>query len=126
MMAADPYQTLGVARNADEAEIKKAYRKLAQQHHPDANRGDANAEERFKEISGAYDVLGDPEKRKKYDELGPNWKQGAEFRPPPGWEQGGFRAHTRGQQCRLDAQPRRGRLGGGATQRDPVARVGSR
>jgi molecular chaperone DnaJ len=65
----DYYQALGVPKNATPAEIKKAYRKLAQKHHPDANRGDASAEERFKEISAAYDVLGDPEKRKSYDEV---------------------------------------------------------
>ena len=63
----DYYAILGVPKNAGQAEIKKAYRKLAQQHHPDANAGNAQAEERFKEISGAYDVLGDEEKRTAYD-----------------------------------------------------------
>jgi len=65
----DYYQTLGVPKNASQSEIKKAYRKLAQQHHPDANAGDPAAEERFKEVSSAYDVLGDAEKRRKYDEV---------------------------------------------------------
>ena len=65
----DYYQVLGAAKNATQAEIKKAYRKLAQQHHPDANQGNKDAEERFKEISAAYDVIGDPEKRKQYDEV---------------------------------------------------------
>jgi molecular chaperone DnaJ len=65
----DYYQVLGVAKNASAAEIKKAYRKLAQQHHPDANPGNKDAEDRFKEISGAYDVLGDEEKRKSYDRV---------------------------------------------------------
>jgi molecular chaperone DnaJ len=65
----DYYQTLGVPKNSTTAEIKKAYRKLAQRFHPDANRGDKDAEERFKEISGAYDVLGDAEKRKAYDRV---------------------------------------------------------
>ena len=65
----DYYQVLAVAKNATQAEIKKAYRKLAQQHHPDANQGNKDAEERFKEISAAYDVIGDPEKRKQYDEV---------------------------------------------------------
>ena len=65
----DYYKVLGVAKNASAAEIKKAYRKLAQQHHPDANPGDTQAEDRFKEISAAYDVLGDEEKRKQYDQV---------------------------------------------------------
>jgi molecular chaperone DnaJ len=65
----DYYQVLGVAKNATQAEIKKAYRTLAQHHHPDANQGNKEAEERFKEISAAYDVIGDPEKRKQYDEV---------------------------------------------------------
>jgi molecular chaperone DnaJ len=65
----DYYSVLGVAKNASASEIKKAYRKLAQQHHPDANAGNAEAEERFKEISAAYDVLGDEEKRKSYDQV---------------------------------------------------------
>src|SRR6266481_1389233 len=82
----DYYESLGVARNASEAEIKKAFRKLAREHHPDVAKDKKKAEEKFKEINEAYEVLSDPAKRKKYDELGPNWKQGAEFRPPPGWE----------------------------------------
>jgi len=71
----DYYQTLGVAKNASEKEIKQAYRKLARKHHPDVNPGDKSAEARFKEINEAYEVLGDPDKRKKYDELGANWRQ---------------------------------------------------
>src|SRR5437016_5774376 len=65
----DYYQVLGVPKNASAAEIKKTYRKLAQQHHPDRNRGNKDAEDRFKEISAAYDVLGDEEKRKAYDRV---------------------------------------------------------
>src|SRR2546422_6961902 len=65
----DYYQVLGVAKNASAAEIKKTYRKLAQRHHPDRNRGNKDAEDRFKEISAAYAVLGDEEKRKQYDQV---------------------------------------------------------
>ena len=79
----DYYTTLGVARTASDDEIRKAFRKLARQFHPDVAKNKATAEEKFKEINEAYEVLGDPEKRKKYDELGANWKSGGEFRPPP-------------------------------------------
>jgi molecular chaperone DnaJ len=65
----DYYKALGVPEGASQKELTKAYRKLARQHHPDTNQGDAKAEERFKEISAAYDVLGDAEKRKEYDEV---------------------------------------------------------
>src|SRR5881296_3210643 len=70
----DYYSTLGVAKTATEKEIKQAYRKLARKHHPDVNPGDKAAESKFKEINEAYEVLGDPPKRKKYDELGANWR----------------------------------------------------
>jgi DnaJ-class molecular chaperone len=70
----DYYSTLGVAKTASEKEIKQAYRKLARKHHPDVNPGDKAAEAKFKEINEAYEVLGDPAKRKKYDELGANWR----------------------------------------------------
>ncbi len=66
-MTTSPYETLGVAKNASAGEIKKAYRKLARQYHPDTNPDDKEAEERFKEVQNAYDVLSDPEKRKQYD-----------------------------------------------------------
>src|SRR4026209_1253632 len=78
----DYYQTLGVAKSASDKEIKQAYRKLARKHHPDVNPGDKAAESKFKEINEAYEVLGDPDKRKKYDELGANWRR---------YEQGGAR-----------------------------------
>src|SRR5438094_10660688 len=84
----DYYESLGVPRTAGEAEIKKAFRKLAREHHPDVAKDKKKAEEKFKEINEAYEVLSDPAKRKKYDELGANWKSGAEFRPPPGWRTG--------------------------------------
>src|SRR3954470_23729757 len=71
----DYYSSLGVAKTASQKEIKAAYRKLARTHHPDVNQNDKGAEGRFKEINEAYEVLGDPDKRKKYDELGANWRQ---------------------------------------------------
>ena len=70
----DYYATLGVTKASTEKEIKQAFRKLARKHHPDVNPGDKQAEARFKEINEAYEVLGDPAKRKKYDELGANWR----------------------------------------------------
>src|ERR671932_2309171 len=70
----DYYQILGVSKTATDKEIKQAYRKLARKHHPDVNPGDKSAEMKFKEINEAYEVLGDPAKRKKYDELGANWR----------------------------------------------------
>src|SRR5215813_9762234 len=82
----DYYEILGVARNATEADIKKAYRKLARKYHPDFNPDNKQAEEKFKQTQEAYEVLSDAEKRQKYDRLGANWKAGAEFTPPPNWE----------------------------------------
>ncbi|HEX9006141.1 MAG TPA: J domain-containing protein, partial [Bacteroidota bacterium] len=85
----DYYTTLGVGRDASEEEIKRAFRALARKYHPDVAKDKATAEERFKEINEAYEVLSDPQKRKLYNELGANWKQGAAPPPPPG---GGARA----------------------------------
>src|SRR5215471_10799394 len=71
----DYYEVLGVPRTASQKEIKAAFRKLARKHHPDVNPDDPGAAEQFKEVNEAHEVLGDPEKRKKYDQLGPNWEQ---------------------------------------------------
>ena len=88
----DYYQTLGVSKTATQAEVKSAFRKLARQHHPDTAKDKKAAEEKFKEINEAYEVLGDPEKRKRYDEFGADWQHGPQQRP--GWQRpsgaGGF------------------------------------
>lgn len=81
----DYYEVLGVSRTAGPDEIRKVYRRLARQYHPDVNKN-PGAENRFKEVAEAYAVLSDPQKRKRYDEVGANYQAGQEFRPPPGWE----------------------------------------
>jgi curved DNA-binding protein len=90
----DYYEVLGVERKASAEEIQKAYRKLARKYHPDLNKT-KEAEDRFKEVNEANEVLSDPEKRKRYDLLGSNYKAGQDFQPPPGWEQraGGHQFH---------------------------------
>src|SRR4029077_19512981 len=81
----DYYETLGVPKTATEDEIRSAFRKLARKHHPDVAKDKKAAEEKFKEINEAYEVLGDPEKRKKYDQLGADWNRPGGFQPPPQW-----------------------------------------
>src|SRR5258706_887481 len=83
----DYYATLGVERTAPQDAIKKAYRKLARRYHPDVSK-EADAEARFKEVSEAYEALSDPEKRAAYDDVGRRYREGGEFRPPPGWDSG--------------------------------------
>src|SRR5260370_4894251 len=81
----DYYETLGVAKTASDNEIRTAFRKLARKYHPDVAKDKKAAEEKFKQINEAYEVLSDPEKRKKYDRLGANWNQPGGFQPPPQW-----------------------------------------
>src|SRR5215813_2977748 len=100
----DYYEVLGIKRDASEDEIKKAYRKLARKFHPDLNPGDKTAEEQFKSLQEAYDVLSNSENRKLYDQYGDDWRAvkagAAAGAPPPGWE--GSQRSTR------DAGPRAG------------------
>ena len=132
----DYYAVLGVPKNASAAEVKKAYRKLAQQHHPDTKQGDPDAENRFKEISAAYDVLGDAEKRKAYDQVremsasgfGPGFGRpgpgGLAGPPEPG--SAGWRAVRAGQRRRHRRSVRRPLRRGGATERPPPRRAAGR
>ncbi|MEO0972641.1 MAG: DnaJ domain-containing protein, partial [Pseudomonadota bacterium] len=86
MQYKDYYAIMGVARDASQEAIKQAYRKLARKYHPDRSEA-ADAEQRFKEVGEAYEVLKDPEKRRAYDTLGSNYRPGQEFHPPPNWDQ---------------------------------------
>jgi len=113
----DYYKILGMARTATADEIKKAYRRLARKFHPDVSK-EANAEQKFKEVQEAYEVLKDPEKRAAYDQLGSEWKSGEQFRPPPDWG-GGFE---------FRGGPRQGRAGarGGARHAEEFEEAGVR
>jgi curved DNA-binding protein len=83
----DYYRVLGLERTATQEDIKRSYRKLARQYHPDVSKH-SDAEDRFKEVGEAYEVLKDPEKRAAYDRLGSHWQTGQEFQPPPNWDEG--------------------------------------
>jgi curved DNA-binding protein len=136
----DYYGVLGVDRKAGADDIKKAYRRLARKYHPDVN-SDPDAEDRFKEVGEAYEVLSDPEKRSAYDALGANWQDHQQFRPPPDWDQqfsfggGGFTPHDGGFsdffETLFGREPggdsrfsRHGRQAGGFKGADEHARVG--
>ena len=93
----DYYEILGVSRDADAAAIKSAYRKLARKYHPDVNKT-KEAEEKFKDINEAYEVLSDKNKRQRYDSLGSNWQGGADYTPPPGFENFSFNFNQGGAQ----------------------------
>ncbi len=95
----DYYAVLGVSRTTSEQDIKTAFRRLARKYHPDVAKDKKVAEEKFKEINEAYEVLRDPEKRRKYDDYGANWKSGAGFQPPPDWN-GGTAGTRNGTQAR--------------------------
>lgn len=92
----DYYKLLDVSKSAPQDEIAKAFKKMARKYHPDLNPNDSEAEKKFKEINEAYEVLKDPEKRKLYDSLGPNWQHGQNFQPPPGFDASRFRSHSSG------------------------------
>src|SRR5678810_852386 len=103
----DYYEVLGIKRGASEDQIKQAYRRLARKFHPDLNPGDKSAEEQFKQVQQAYDVLSNAEDRKLYDEHGENWravKAGAGA-PPPGWEGATAQGSPRGTGCLLYTSP---------------------
>ncbi len=87
MQYKDYYKIMGLSRDANKDDIKRAYRKLARKYHPDVSK-EKDAEAKFKELGEAYEVLKDPEKRAAYDQLGADWKAGEDFRPPPNWNEG--------------------------------------
>ena len=95
----DYYKIMGIERSATPEDIKRAHRKLARKYHPDVSK-EKDAEARFKELAEAYEVLKDPEKRAKYDQLGANWQAGQDFQPPPGWQGQSGQRGQRGQSGR--------------------------
>ncbi|MEM1097324.1 MAG: J domain-containing protein [Planctomycetota bacterium] len=100
----DYYQTLGLKRDASAADIKRAYRTLARKYHPDVNKDDPDAATKFSKVSEAHDVLSDPEKRKKYDQFGENWKHGQTINPEDfGGFSGGFGGGERGGGFRFES-----------------------
>ena len=117
----DYYKVMGVARDATDAQIKQAYRKLARKYHPDVSK-EKDAEARFKEVGEAYEVLKSPEKRAAYDQLGKDYRPGQDFRPPPNWDSGfefsgagpGDGAYSDFFDALFGAQTRAGRGRGGA------------
>jgi curved DNA-binding protein len=116
----DYYEVLGVERDADPAEIKRAYRRLARKYHPDVSK-EHDAEARFKELGEAYEVLSDKDKRATYDNLGSGWHSGDEFSPPPGWDFASRAGHGFGGE-RFDFSDFLDSLfGGGAPGGDPFA-----
>lgn len=120
----DYYKIMGLARNASPDDVKQAYRKLSRKFHPDVSK-EKNAEVRFKELNEANEVLKDPEKRASYDQLGANWREGQNFRPPPEWRGGAGRGAASGHSDFFDAFFRQGF--GGAThqaQRPPPSTAG--
>ncbi|MCD6039109.1 MAG: cbpA [Gammaproteobacteria bacterium] len=122
----DYYTTLGLSRTASADEVKRAYRKLARKYHPDVSK-EKNAEERFKEVQEAYEVLKDPQKRKAYDQLGSQWKNGQDFRPPPGWQNAGFTEGSEGWGGFSDFFESifgQARQGGGQSRREPFKQRG--
>ena len=86
----DYYKLLGTTRSASKEDISKAFKKLARKYHPDLNPNNKDAEDKFKEINEAYEVLKDQKKRKLYDQFGSNWEHGQNFQPPPGYENMNF------------------------------------
>src|SRR5438105_3043683 len=117
-MARDYYSVLGVKKTATQKEIKSAFRKLARKHHPDVNPGDKAAEERFKEINTAHDVLSDTEKRAKYDRYGDNWEHAEAFeraRAQQGARGGGPGGYSESFQFDINEMLRRQGGGGGRT-----------